>query len=815
MNLRLYKYNNYYNRRIKSFSELTDLDDYLEFTEYNINFNPNDGVSTEHIIGGINSYSGGADYAILEEQNEIVSRWFVLESQRTRAGQYRLVLKRDSIADFYPAVMDAPCFIEKGWVPNSDPAIFNKEDLTFNQIKKNEILLKDKTNIPWLVGYYLKGQNMSVSVEASTPIANYTVNGLSAWTYYDYTTKPGKVLESFDLDCYFKPSDLNTNSRAWVGYKNISASGDSLYLLNSGVHAENSFNLHYTIDTDSFLWGIPGYAASSVDANVVKKLTENMRDFSSDIHNAVSLKFQDDFGYISSTTYDEVANLDGQIIFDSSAGKYYKIGAISQTGVSSTDNAIMPLTSTFGYTMYDVYAATQTDTGGIYGDRPTKATDAKDFAVGFPKVSTIQLKLTEISYKSSSVNINPSPSAFTQNAPYNIFAMPYGQMRLYDPNVGDNIFTDADTAMRVASALITGFSGGETPVLLDMQLLPYCPCQDLVNIVAGRTTPRADLRQLDATLWTSITSGTEVVGYIFNCTSSSAEFEIDQAIKITDYKIQNETEFCRLVSPNWNGMYEFSPAKNRGVSGFEVDVEFKPFNPYIHIAPKFNKDGLYGDRENDAIGLICGGDFGLTMVSSAWANYERQNKNYQNIFDRQVQNLEVQQKYQKFGEQINAATGIIGGAAGGAMTGGLFGGAGAVIGGLAGGTFSALGGIADIAINDKLRGEAIDYTKDQFGYQMGNIKALPDSLTRVNSLNPNNTIFPMLEFYGCTDQEVEALKNKIKYNGMSVGRVGTLKDFKNPEEETYIKGQIIVLDINDDFHLASDIANEIYKGVRI
>jgi hypothetical protein len=380
------------------------------------------------------------------------------------------------------------------------------------------------------------------------------------------------------------------------------------------------------------------------------------------------------------------------------------------------------------------------------------------------------------------------------------------------------INSDPDTSIRICMELIKEYSGANGE-LIDVQLLPYCPIAEIRNRMEATTKPIFLLDNIPNTMWVPINDPEDnMVGVAFYCIESSHQFTIDYQIKINNIKVSNETEMCRLCSPNWNGMFEFSPAKNYGVEFFTVDYELKPFQPYIHIAPAWNSAGLYGKRDNDAIGLICGGDIGLTMVSDAWATYERQNKNYKDIFDRDIQNLEVQHKYQRIGDVVGAVTGT--GAAGvsGAMTGGLVGGsAGAIAGGIIGGVVSGVGGIADIGINEALRSEALDYTKDLFGYQMGNIQALPQSLTRVNSFNPNNTIFPILEFYGCTDKEKAALQNKIIYNGMSIGRIGQLKDYLNPTaENTYVKGQIILLEnLSEDSHVANDIAYEIYKGVRI
>ena len=77
-----------------------------------------------------------------------------MECFKNRKGQYVVSLHRDVIADNYDKVLDTPIFIEKGMVDdNENPLLFNSENNTFNQIKKSEKLLKDETNVPWIVGY--------------------------------------------------------------------------------------------------------------------------------------------------------------------------------------------------------------------------------------------------------------------------------------------------------------------------------------------------------------------------------------------------------------------------------------------------------------------------------------------------------------------------------------------------------------------------------------------------------------------------------------------------------------------------------------
>ena len=184
--------------------------------------------------------------------------------------------------------------------------------------------------------------------------------------------------------------------------------------------------------------------------------------------------------------------------------------------------------------------------------------------------------------------------------------------------------------------------------------------------------------------------------------------------------------------------------------------------------------------------------------------YQQNNKNYQKIFDRQIENIEVQNKYQR----INEITGAVSGTIAGARSGAAFGSVGAVVGGIA----SAAGGIADYYINEQLRTEALNYKKDMFGYQLGNIQAMPQSITKISPYTINNKLFPILEYYTCTDEELQALKNKLKYNGMTVMRIGTISEFIG-NHESYIKGQLIRLeDIHEDFHYVNSLAEEIYKG---
>ena len=280
-------------------------------------------------------------------------------------------------------------------------------------------------------------------------------------------------------------------------------------------------------------------------------------------------------------------------------------------------------------------------------------------------------------------------------------------------------------------------------------------------------------------------------------------------------KLANECDLVRLVSQNYSAIFEFSPAKSGGVDGFLADCTYKPWSPYIHILPKLK--GLYGDNFvsiDDARGLICGGDMSLPQLSNAWANYQLQNKTYQEMFDRQIKNMDVQNDVNRQGALAQAIvapiTGGAAGAAAGAKMGGVYGAvAGAVGGALIGGATGAL----DYSNTIRMMEENRQYAIDMYGYNLQNIQAIPTSLTKTSALTYNTRVWPFIEYYTCTDAEKDALKDKIKYNGMTIMKVGKLNDYLLGEDNFY-KGKLIRLpDVKIDGHMAFEIYNELNKGV--
>ena len=315
---------------------------------------------------------------------------------------------------------------------------------------------------------------------------------------------------------------------------------------------------------------------------------------------------------------------------------------------------------------------------------------------------------------------------------------------------------------------------------------------------------------------------------MFYCTESSFNstvyLTVEQLAQIViptksyDYKVQNECDKWRLCAPGYTNTYEFSIAKNGGFKGFNIQCTYKPFNPLIAINPVYG--GLYGQTFNkEQRGLILSGDFSMPRVTDAWIQYQLNNKNYEDIFNRQMVNMDVQQGIQR----QEAIWGMIAGAAQGGVSGGVTGGmaggpVGAAVGATVGAGASLAAGMADIANIRKLQTEQKSYATDLYNYNLGNIKAMPNTLTKTSAFTILNKIVPFLEYYTCTDDEKQAFINKLSYNGMSIGVIGTVGTYIDNiyNKHKYIQGSIIHIDIsNEEAHMRNAINDELMRGVRI
>ena len=934
MNLLVLKgFNNYFNRIIKRYSTL---DDYISHSEShydfaNINFNPNDGVTATQILGSENQKDAGGpelvplawekdgnpDYIIAYETEQvgiatvqvIRSRWFIVESVRTRNGQYSLKLKRDSIADHLETLLSAPAFIKKGTVSDDNPLVVNSEGITVNQIKSGETLLKDKTGSAWIVGYMAKNApsaNITEQIPDESQVYFETIENIASEL----------GIESSDLDAILtqntnNPSYFINDNIEIVGWVNMADASPLEWRLIAGSQnflnsiSYNRFDsVSHSTTSDCFakeknadyfsrlqFTGMGTYWQNAV-APYVNTIKQNWRNYTQ-------------HPFFTKEVFDYLTNLETNGTFIYKQGRYYKVKSGTIQGPKNTGD--LYFSSAVVAPFSNICENFVNQWNEDHPETPTRKSLLEMLNGGKIFINYNELisnfYLEEVSNTSDIPGITVTMSSTRnaiQNQPYDMFAIPFSNITASDGVDDYDIY--GDYAQKIAMALIKGLTNSN---VYDIQLLPYCPIPQIANDnnidISGLTSGKdydwinytgdyLDYKTLTQSSNSWVSSAMNEYSITFNAQSDLPPASIDswgyeyitsrtiidetssqsaavsgtnftvqlktlsisvvplESVQMTiwwkekkkgtvhrqiiiypknnsfsvalDYKltlkesmkIDSQTDLYRLVSPNYQGSFDFNVAKNGGaVNGFIADCTYKPYTPYIKVSPNFS--WLYGSNYGDCRGLICGGDFSIGFLQDAWENYQLNNKNYQNIFNREIQNLDVNQGIQRTQQYLSgglniARDTIAGGVGGGLATGSPFG---AIAGAVAGGIGSGVGYAADMNLMERGLQEQRQFSIDKFRMQLGNIQALPYTLTKVGAFNINSKVWPFLEYYTCSEQEKEALKMKIQYEGMTVGVVDILGNYMSGG---YVQADLIRNEsVIDDSHLLDDIYIELTKGV--
>lgn len=591
-------------------------------------------------------------------------RWFVLESERTRNGQYRIALKRDVLADHLNQILNAPCFVEKGNITDiNDPLLYNNESMTYNQIKKEEYALKDNSGTAWIVGYMAKNrantpENVSTQIaiidgvpveyydEEDLPFSVDPDSGTSTYVYENNkvgillpfsSLGPGggwnlfaitqgfKSLGNVNLSCDYhagtlgrsgstvNDNDALTDLNNW-GYDKFTDALATAY--NVKYNDTNIFSItpigsstNVNVYSKKYLISSGNPADSGFDTNKVGTYVDFQATSVAD--SALSAIKTLVNGYIANDGY-------GPAAFDVNnyADKYVKIGSnyyrmsFNSTGNYRTDVFVPSAANN----AFPTIAAVGSNTAArhIKSDLSTPMTNLltayannnsslistttylKPAAQAIAISKEYSVVLSRISTETLEVTLNTG-KRITYDCPANIFAIPYGSFKFKTADDSDVFTTQKEEGLALARAIAQKLGSS---VCYDLQLVPYVPSQIIRDLMANSDTlTLTDLETANYDVATRTALGvTSTCSFVLYPSSCKGTFDITQAINkyydqtyssALNAKISNETQLCRLVSPNFNGMFEFSLAKNNGVSKFNVDYTYKPILPYIHVNPDF------------------------------------------------------------------------------------------------------------------------------------------------------------------------------------------------------------------------------------
>lgn len=770
-------YNNYGNRLVKRESSLADYlsadPDYRVYTD--INFYRGDGVNTTQTVNfPVGSTEKDADYLIVTNTvnnvESIVSRWFIIECNYNRKQQLIFTLRRDLIVDYWSDIYtnggSNNFFCEKGAVGVDDPFIFNPEQMTFNQIlnRQDELALAGDGQNGYIVGYIDKSaDNMQIPIVSEGVVTVDTRDDVPAYHAYTHSTMIyGDPLFQYDFVAVDGKSKVDNtgNTTVYMYY----------------VHVNNSSPVIGDPNPDTLLGA--GYG-SSVGKYNMESLHQNQAIYNmltsegaSNISDALTMHLKTNMNFSLYSDYSYAANT---VYYIKAENKFMRLNVNYSTSYTSYQPFSGDYENYLRSFIWSIWL-NQYPTGWADGTIDMLPVRAIKFCYRAATVS-----FTDVTSNYSLGKIPAYASRNHTDKPYDIFVAPYSAAAL-------------TAASRIASAL---YGSG---ALYDLQKVPYVPAYSTTNswTIGGATF-----------YWLSTdTRSTTALALIPTYTYTGKN-------NVT-IKTEALTRKWRIISPNHANAWDFNPVVNKGVQNWYYEVTLKPYQPYIHVWPEFG--GLYGNNPRlDDRGLVCSGSFSIAISSDQWATYQINNAAYSDAFDRDIEHLSTVQDAQRIQQIAGIAAGTVNAAVMGGVAGSnIGGGTGAAIGAAAAGVGSLAAGIADYAISEKLRSEAIDYTKDQFGYNLRNMQARPRLFAKSSAFDVNSADFPYVEQYYATDKEEAALQHKLLRNGMTIMRVGSFKEFYDNASSAvpYVKGKLIRCpSLKDDTHVFNEIANELYKGV--
>lgn len=585
------KYNNYFNRLVKIGSDLSAYSPFIKNRINNVNFNPADGVTTTQIINAPENEIG--DYLlVVDGDTTILSRWFIIDDTRLRNGQYELQLRRDLIADAYSDVIKAPIFIEKATLNSADPMIFNSENMTYNQIKKSETLLKDGTDCAWIVGYMARNDG-----SGNTTHINGTVSSINNQYISETTITPS------DFISQHSGTILN---KSYLEFSTTYSYRNFLYYKKSAVYYTtldgDTVNKAAGKESESDAWKTGRELTDAeVKTNIFKDKWGEIRRLVSEANN-----------FVNEDNMDSITFYDGKKVKLSDGNVYEVKIKINEPIYRRIEVTNMPNVETYLDNTISQYLASLNIQGSTKSGNP--------YSSMMITTSNYSCSLEKVAEEGTFSYDIPVSRNKVKDAPYDIFAIPYSPSGTDEPYVW--VYADEHGAVgehmssEIGLLVAQAISEKLGATLYDLQLLPYCPLPELLEDPGTSNMSIVNLKQgTDYTLVKN-SSNKAVSMIVFPSKSSfSTKINLAEPIIIKDVKVESECDMYRLCSPNYQGVFEFNAAKNNGISYFDVDCTYLPYNPYIHVNPNF--DGLYGKDFDDARGLICSGDFSLARITDA------------------------------------------------------------------------------------------------------------------------------------------------------------------------------------------------------
>lgn len=739
--LRFY-YNPKYKYTNRAIIDLTDDTNYVDKDYANID---SPDTINGHIIYQLNGVDTIPTY-ILDLDN--TRRYFVSGITQLRSGKYQISLLRDMISEQPELWKNEEAYVNAGLATDFNK--YKKWDLPYTNTKTKEQRLDINGKSSFFV-FYVNTQNITggAITEQDLNISSATIPGITGFDY--------------QVD----------NLNEIPGYSDFVNNGSARYW------SMSLCQLRTRLDTGNGIFGLPQYRrfawtydsnnssnggfnigpAVNVDENnlymgevISWRLTDNENNARTNMRQAVInflTQYQRSLGAeISLSQIQGLAPYVNKIIHNTTNNKVYTIRLSTSPQYFSTDLGGAALTPLIGALRNITYPQ-------------NKEPSLSQSGVPFTFLSSG----TAYNYTLEELG---TATGFDFNFKANTRKLPKSAVRCVNI-VSDGSITDNDIAQSLMLAQTNGInSTGDTGRILDIQYLPF----------SVATTTNSDIK--------------------INTTPLIAEFlDNDDLQYITTLSnltnINKETDSIKIVSPSRSSQFLFRPYNNDGRMEFRTKITLKPYTTVMYIRP--STQGLLINDWDDKDCLIIHEDFSLTNVSSEWTNYIYNNRNYQNVFNRELQGREFERGWERQIEDAqrkadNWTARNISAQKAQTYTGNL-----PIISSVSGaiGTAWQDSNYMEMAkldreYNEALYQEGINISKDMFNYQLDNIKSQPAIPSKITTIDAKLMDGVYLEFYGTNHTELDAINNFYRYNGNRIDAYGTFSAYWG----WFVRGKIIL-----------------------
>lgn len=777
------------------------------------------------------------DYVIIGD-----TRWFVHHYVYLNGGQIMLYLQRDVIGEKGLANNNLYGKIERGY---TDSVLKYRKELDLNQILTNRIPLissggLSSTNNPyynyytsthnkekWGILYFLKNSEGKINLSVNVP-------GLSI-SYADYpfinnnTIYAGTISQNFYVRyrmCLVTDITLGTNNMYKVSYTNYQ-------IYTSFTYSNNAWTSSELLST----------IASSYYSTVAESNSEAYENFVNHSPNTTFIVVSN--SYSASTLAKRIASYiinyynDNEItVPESDTYPSYDYNNTTIRQVDSEGNVTYYQYTVSDYTGYVYktnYKFATIVTNALYGYAESFTTPITSYFTSSNNyyVTGKQYTYTEISALDAG-DFTITYAEQLVDEPYVICCIPLYTCTITKTDGTETYNIEQDNAQQVFNSLIEALSG-DNAYIADAQIIPYAP----------------NLRDL---------AGQYLGIPLFGIPSSF--FEVPCSVQLQPYQDIKKEYIKRqysIVAPDKSDKFSFNfydyvnkisdidGDTDHTYNGETLDIKLKfALKPYAVITsaviqtkydgtkPSIDQFVLQGIPYNSDL-RGCQPDsagFEKSISTNQYEEYARSNSNYQQIFNKNQEYLALQNETELINEStsaivntVSSATmGAIAGASmvqgtGGALANAVSGGAVSTAAQAAAGAYGALaaGGITaaasayQIYANTELRSYEYNMQQTLFNLQIGTIKNLPNSLSRISSFNEiiMQEFYYTLEVYECTQYESNLVDNYIDKYGYGIGAYGNVTDFY--KEGWFLRSTLITSSLPIQLHEIAD--NELKAGI--